>query len=96
MTSRPEAVDSVAVIVLTAVASAMVAVSTPILTVGASSLSVMVYVSAVLAPNDEFVGLEIVTMIVSSASSRVSLTTVTAMLVVVDPAVIVAVPEAKV
>ncbi len=65
-------------------------------TVGSASLSVIVYVWAVVPPRLALLGFERATMMVSSSSSRASLTTVTAMFCDVTPAVKVSVPEARV
>ena len=96
VTVLPEAVDSVAVKVATALASAMDALSTDSVTVGESSLSVIVRVCVVLLPKDEEAGLDNVTTNVSSSSSKESLAIVGERVTDVFPAVMVAVPLANV
>ena len=94
VTLRPDCAESVAAKVATPPASAMLALSTPSVTLGASSSSVIVVVRCWVPCSVPLVTLSISTTTVSLSSSRVSSPAVTITVPVVSPAAMtICVPE---
>ena len=97
MTFCPDAADKSTVIALEDTDSAPLELVELKSTTGGLSLSVMVYVCVSSLPNVALVGFDKVTMTVSLASSKESLTMLAIVIVpLVSPALIVKVPLAKV